>query len=322
MMPGLQQLIKFIGIEKKQTSHTERLVAVCGGFIGMIVVLVVDKWMFGLGHSQMIIASVGASSVLLFGVPHGQLSQPWPVFGGHMVSAIVGVTCAKYVPNEMLAISAAVALAIIGMYYLRCLHPPGGATAMFAVVGGPEILDLGYYFVLAPVMLNMFIIIVVAVIFNYPFVWRRYPLYLQKRYQTRDIEVESEKKSAIDHSDYVYALSQLDSYVDVSEFDLERIYSLATQRASTRKLKAEDIKLGSSYSNGQYGESWSIRLIVDESPSDNEEKDEVIYKVIAGHGHRRTGCVTRTEFSSWARHEVIRDDENWKRVTHEKKEQE
>jgi CBS-domain-containing membrane protein len=118
---------------------------------------------------------MGASAVLLFAVPHGQLSQPWPVFGGHLVSALIGVASAKLVAPPLLAAAVAVALAISAMYYLRCIHPPGGATALTAVAGGETVHALGFHYVLTPVLLNVLIILAVALLFNFPFSWRRYP---------------------------------------------------------------------------------------------------------------------------------------------------
>lgn len=145
------------------------------GLVGIIGVAQVSQSQLGLVGSASIIASMGSSAVLLFAVPHGPLSQPWSVFGGHLVSAIVGVTCVKLIPASMLAAAIAVALAIGAMHYLRCIHPPGGATALGAVLGGDAVHQLGYQFVITPVMLNAITILLVALLFNAPFAWRRYP---------------------------------------------------------------------------------------------------------------------------------------------------
>jgi len=117
------------------------------------------------------------------------------------------------------------------MHYLRCIHPPGGATALTAVVGGAGIHELGYGFVVMPVLLNVLVILLVAVAFNYPLVWRRYPAALQRK-QTppKQDEAPSEGYPSISHSDFVYALSEIDSFIDITEQDLVRIYELATRR--------------------------------------------------------------------------------------------
>lgn len=143
---------------------------------------------------------MGASAVLLFAVPHGQLSQPWSVFGGHILSAIVGVTCARWIPNEMLAASTAVGAAIGVMYYLRCIHPPGGATALVAVIGGEGIHSLGYQFVITPILINVCVMLVVAVLYNYLFAWRRYPISLhQIQKDNKKIEVDTDY-NGIEHA--------------------------------------------------------------------------------------------------------------------------
>jgi len=146
-----------------------------GGLVGIVGVILISEAQLGLQGSAVIVSSMGSSAVLLFAVPHGPLSQPWSVVGGHLVSALIGVACAKLVADPVFAASAAVGLAIGAMHYLRCLHPPGGATALGAVIGGEAIQQLGFQFVLTPVLLNTATILLVATLFNYPFPWRRYP---------------------------------------------------------------------------------------------------------------------------------------------------
>ena len=206
-------------------SEREHWISAAGGLIGILAVL----WSSHLwidGHGGMLaIASMGASAVLLFAAPHGAMSQPWPVLGGHLVSALIGVTCARWLGGEpMLAASLAVALSLAAMYSLRCLHPPGGATALFAVLGGESVHALGYGYLFSPVLLNIVVLVTVAVLFNYPFAWRRYPQSWHRRTQAVVMPAE---KSMIPHSSLVYALSQIDTFVDISEDDLQRIYALA-----------------------------------------------------------------------------------------------
>jgi CBS domain-containing membrane protein len=117
---------------------------------------------------------MGATAVFLFGVPSSLLAQPWSLIGGNMVSALIGVTCAKMIGDPMLAASAAVPLAIAAMFALRCLHPPSGAVALTAVLGGPAVLESGYRFVMWPVGLNSLILLVAALLIN-NLLRRRYP---------------------------------------------------------------------------------------------------------------------------------------------------
>ncbi len=213
-------------------SEREHLISAAGGLVGILAALWVSSfWLDGHG-GILAIASMGASAVLLFAAPHGAMSQPWPVLGGHMVSALIGVTLARWLGHEpMLAASIAVALSIGVMYVLRCLHPPGGATALYAVLGGEAVHVLGYGYLFSPVLLNVLVLLIVAVAFNYPFAWRRYPQIWWREPVICEIAGAdipgSAEKCMIPHSDLVYALSQIDTFVDVSEEDLQRIYALA-----------------------------------------------------------------------------------------------
>ena len=78
---------------------------------------------------------MGAATVLLFGVPHGPLSQPWALFAGNLLSAFVGVSCFMLISNTFIAAGVAVSLSMGLMFVCRCVHPPGGATALAAVIG-------------------------------------------------------------------------------------------------------------------------------------------------------------------------------------------
>lgn len=305
-------IYNILGIETKKVSHIERLASALGGFISILSIILISQWFIGNTGIELLVASMGASAVLLFAVPHGQMSQPWAVFGGHVISAAIGVSCALFIPDKLIAASAAVGLAIGVMYYLKCVHPPGGATALSAVMSGEAIQSMGYQFVITPVLINTLVILSIALIFNYLFKWRRYPLYLYKKQQIKSSRFSDSDE--ISHGDFVYALSQVDSFVDVSEYDLLHIYELATNRSRNRREHIEDIKTGEYYSNGQYGENWSVRQVLDESIHHDTNMNMLTYKTVAGMGRRTSGAISRTDFIKWARYQVLRDEDNWKRV--------
>jgi CBS domain-containing membrane protein len=119
------------------------------------------------------IAPMGASAVLLFGVPSSPLAQPWSIVGGNVLSALIGVTWDGG-PEPGAGLRLAAGLAIAGMYFLRCLHPPGGAVALTAILGGAGVQSEGYHFVLTPVLLNSLMLALLAIVFN-NLVGRRYP---------------------------------------------------------------------------------------------------------------------------------------------------
>jgi CBS domain-containing membrane protein len=307
-----EKLLRYLGVELYRVGHTEKLVSGLGAFLGISLVFYTSTYFVQGSSSYLIVASMGASAVLLFAVPHGPLSQPWPLIGGHLVSAVIGVTCARFVPDIFLAAPLAVGLAVATMYYLHCIHPPGGATALSAVVGGATVHELGYQFVLTPVLINVVAIISVAISFNYLFKWRRYPAYIAQKKSKAD--TTENVYGAITHEDFVFALSEFESFIDISESDLLKIYDLVTQRHLGAAINYQELKHGHYYSNGEQGDLWSVRQIVDWAETDDEGEEKLIYKVIAGAGRRTSGVMTKNEFSRWAKYEVIRDENNWRRV--------
>ncbi|MGI9319384.1 MAG: HPP family protein [bacterium] len=222
------KFLHYLGIDSNPVSHREKIISALGGFIGILCVLFVSSYFVGIEEAIYIVPSMGASAVLLFAVPHSAFGQLWNVFGGHLISAAIGVLCSQLILIDSIAAASAVGLAILAMYYARCIHPPGGATALAAVIGGPQIHALGYQYILTPVAVNAILILVVAFLFNLLFKWRRYPSFLTS------IEVKATQTpddyGPIEHADLVYALSQIDSYIDVTEQDLLQIYKLATGR--------------------------------------------------------------------------------------------
>ncbi|MGB1879707.1 MAG: HPP family protein [Gammaproteobacteria bacterium] len=101
-----------------------------------------------------LIGSFGASAVLLFSAPQGRYSRAAALFGGHTIGALCGVFAASLIPDRPLAGALAVGLSVALMRLCRCTHPPGGATALIAVIGGPEIEALHYYFLVNPVLVG------------------------------------------------------------------------------------------------------------------------------------------------------------------------
>lgn len=122
------------------------------------------------------IGSFGASAVLVYGAVRSPLAQPRNLVGGHVVSALTGVLAWKlFHADPWLASAVAVATAIAAMHLTRTLHPPGGATALIAVIGSDQIHSAGFAYVLIPATLGPIILLVVALVVNNMMPTRRYP---------------------------------------------------------------------------------------------------------------------------------------------------
>lgn len=302
-----KRILKLLGVEQNVTGHGEKFISALGALIAITLVMAVSLHAAGPQGAALLVASMGASAVLLFAVPHGALSQPWPLLGGHIVSAVIGVTCAQFIPYLLPAASLAVALAISVMYYLRCIHPPGGATALSAVVGGSAVHELGYQFVLTPVLMNVIIMLLAAVVFNYVFPWRRYPASLRK-VQVTGVLPSVGMNEPLAHADFTYALREIGSYLDIAEDDLAKIYKLASKHALRASRETGKLEVGNYYSNGEFGGELSVRKVI------RLDGDAVSYRIVTGEGDGDSGTMSQSGFMIWQRYEVILVDGEWHRI--------
>ncbi len=147
-----------------------------GAFCGIMAVVWTNGWILHDTDLVMVVGSFGASAVLVYGAVKSPMSQPRNLVGGHVVSAIIGVTAYQLLHSHIwLAAPIAVAVAIGAMQLTRTLHPPGGATALIAVIGSQQIHELGYQYVLLPVGLGASVMLVIALLWNNIPPDRRYP---------------------------------------------------------------------------------------------------------------------------------------------------
>ncbi len=147
-----------------------------GAFLGIAAVAYCNFNLLSATDAIMIIGSFGASAVLIYGAIKSPLAQPRNFIGGHLFSALVGVASYQcFSSNLWLASALAVATAIAIMHATKTLHPPGGATALIAVIGSQKIHDLGYLYVLVPVGVGALIMLVVALAVNNIPRSRKYP---------------------------------------------------------------------------------------------------------------------------------------------------
>jgi len=147
-----------------------------GAFLGIGLISFANYQIFEKVDLLMIVGSFGASAVLIYGAIKSPLAQPRNLIGGHFFSALVGVASYQlFHPHIWLAAAVAVATAIAVMHATRTLHPPGGATALIAVIGGEKIHDLGFIYALFPVGGGALIMLVIALLVNNIPKNRRYP---------------------------------------------------------------------------------------------------------------------------------------------------
>ena len=149
-----------------------------GGFLGISAVGGMQMSWVSPSEGTMLIGSFGASAILLYGVPTSPLAQPRNLLGGHVISALIGVLCVSLVPDPLwLSAALAVSVSLAVMHLTRTVHPPGGASALIAVIGGPKIHALGFLYALVPVGLGALIMLAVALLTNNLAKARRYPVF-------------------------------------------------------------------------------------------------------------------------------------------------
>lgn len=294
-----------LGLAPNTTSHTEKLISGIGAIVGILFTLKISLSNFDPNSALLLVGSMGATAVLVFGLPHGALSQPWNVFAGHILSAIIGIIAQQYIQHPFLASAIAVGVAICTMHYCRCLHPPGGATALFCVMGGEQVHHLGFGFIISPLLLNLVGLMLIAFVFNFCFYWRRYPAHLN--FTTKSSTPSSYQLS---QEDFMAALRQQNSYIDVSSEELAEIFSKAMAHAQqNRPQKRLSITLNHCYSNAGLGEYWSVRQVIE------IRRSQLKYKVVAGNEAGTTGETYIKNFKKWAKHEVHNVDKHWMKLS-------
>jgi CBS domain-containing membrane protein len=161
------RIARYVIYRETIIDKTDILWTFLGGFFGIGIIGFISSQYFALNDNLFLIGSFGASAVLVYGATNSPLAQPRNLVGGHVISAIVGVTIHKLIPGEIWLSSAlAVSTAIVMMQITKTVHPPGGATALIANIGSEKIKALGFIYVLSPVFTGVIILLIVALIFN------------------------------------------------------------------------------------------------------------------------------------------------------------
>ena len=232
----MRSMLRRLRPETPLVSKKERLRASFGALLGILTTGLIGSLAIGMDPAlPALIAPMGASAVLLFAVPASPLAQPWSILGGNTVAALVGVLVSTLIPDPFLAAAGAIGVAIGLMMTLRCLHPPSGAIALTAVLGGPAIHDLGYGFVIWPVLGNSLALLALALAFN-NLTGRSYPHRVKQApvdHGTKD--PAPIQRIGFSSEDLDEVLKEYDEFLDIDRDDLEAILRRTELRSYRRR---------------------------------------------------------------------------------------
>ena len=153
----------YLGWDQPPVAWTERFRSSCGALVGLMLVLTIAKYLGERsGIDEWLMASLGASALLVFALPGSPMAQPWAVIAGNTLSALVGVSCFHLIGEPLIAVPTAAALSILGMFILRCLHPPAAAVALIAVLGHIA----SYRYAFFPVMVDSILLILAGAAYS------------------------------------------------------------------------------------------------------------------------------------------------------------
>ncbi|WP_255538235.1 HPP family protein [Polynucleobacter sp. 73C-SIWE] len=153
----------YFGGDQPLVTWSERLRSCAGALVGLMVVFIIAKLLGELtGIDEWLMASLGASALLVFALPGSPMAQPWAVIAGNTVSALVGISIFLLIPEPLLAMPIAASLSILGMFILRCLHPPAAAVALIVILGHVT----HYRYAFFPVMIDSILLVIVGVIYS------------------------------------------------------------------------------------------------------------------------------------------------------------
>jgi len=243
-------LLAQLGLIKRDSQQlsaiplTQRLKVALSAFVALFIVTWVSLQLADPAGSIVLLASMGASAVLLFGLPNSPLAKPWSFAAGHLISATVGLVCSHLFTDLALMAAVTIGIVLFVMYIFECMHPPGGATALVPVIASTDQV-LGYEFLLYPVALNVFVLLAIALLLQK--LWLKHGM--QKPTQKYDpVHLHQDasplKRLGLQPEDLLSALNSFDTVVDISEQDLERLYHHAQLNAYQRKsgeIRCHDI---------------------------------------------------------------------------------
>ncbi len=216
------KLLARLGSATKQSTYREQSIAV----LACLTAILLTAWFTrALNHAEgpILMASLGASAVILFAIPGSPLAQPWPFFAGQLVSALVGACAAYYVPDQAWAAGLAVGGAVLAMMTLRCLHPPGAASALAPVIGRLSGQQSDFDFILNPLGINVVLMLILAVLINRLVLRRDYPTRSVPSAPASDQALNRGNLLGIDQADIDQVTSSFSQFLDIGADELHQI---------------------------------------------------------------------------------------------------
>jgi CBS domain-containing membrane protein len=212
--------------EAAPLSAAERWRSTLAALLGMLLIQGVLAVMPVKPEISYLLAPLGASSVILFVLPHSPLAQPWSLLGGLLLPAGIGLLCGLWLHPAFLAVAVALAVTVWVTSWLRCIHPPGGAMAVVFAMSAYQQPDS-----MLTALLNALAALIAVLVVNNLIPGRHYP---QCAPNTPHARPSRRPQPSIRHADLQFALEKIDAYLDISEEDLVRVYDLASNHAHQR----------------------------------------------------------------------------------------
>ncbi|MDD2761491.1 MAG: HPP family protein [Methylomonas sp.] len=221
---SLFRYLRHLAIEPVSLSHKDKAIAALAGFSAILLTCVLTR-SYAAEQSAILVASMGASAAILFATPASPLAQPWPFAGGQLISAILGVTSAAYIDDLPLAAGIAAGSAILAMLLMRCLHPPGAATALAPVLSGSLPSSPNVDFVLMPVGINIALMLMLAYLINRLILRRDYPARSAVTHPGARQPPSIVNLTDIDPNDVEQITRNLNHFLDVGNNELLQLFA-------------------------------------------------------------------------------------------------
>jgi CBS domain-containing membrane protein len=213
----------------------EWLRAAIGVGLALLLVIPASAWGFGTSITLPLAAPAAASAVLLFVASSSPIAQPWSVIAGNLLATLIGVVLGASAIPVATAACMAGALAIVCLFGLRCLHPPGAALALVAVVGSPELHAYGFE-LLYPVAFNSLLLVAVALVYN-NLTGHPYPKPRPKKGNTHHtLDALPSERMSFSEDDVERALADFGEYVDITRDDLAQLIKQTEKHALRRSM--------------------------------------------------------------------------------------